>query len=63
MPISVDTQSFFYQMSLCLPAFITLTLAASISLRRKGFTISGFFIQLAGPVLFFAPILLEAVII
>ena len=41
-----------YQMYFCLPAFIAFSVAASISLRRKGFTKAGFFIQLVGPGLF-----------
>jgi hypothetical protein len=35
---------------------------ASIALRRNGFTKTGFFIQFAGPVLFFVPVVLESVI-
>lgn len=63
MPITVETESLFYQMSLLVPALMAFTIAASIALRRKGFTKSGFFIQFAGPVLFFVPILLEAVMV
>ena len=50
------------QILLCTPAITALTVAASIALRRNGFTKTGFFIQFAGPVLFFAPVALESVI-
>ena len=36
--------------------------AASVALRRKGFTISGLLVQLACPVLFFAEIFVESII-
>ena len=38
-----------YQVYLCIPPVILFTLAASLSLRRKGFRISGFLIQFFGP--------------
>ena len=41
-----------YQMSMCVPALTAFTVAASVSLRRRGFTKSGFFLQFIGPVLF-----------
>ena len=40
-----------YQAYLCLPAILPFTLAASVSLRRKGFAKLGFFIQFIAPVL------------
>ena len=41
-----------YQVYLCIPPMIPFSLAASVSLRRKGFRRSGFFIQfLAGAIL------------
>ena len=42
-----------YQLLLCTPAITAFGVAASLSLRRKGFTKSGFFIQFVGPALFF----------
>jgi hypothetical protein len=50
------------QILLCTPAITALTVAASIALRRNGFTKTGFFIQFAGPVLFFVPAVLESII-
>ena len=50
------------QILLCTPAITAFTVAASIALRRNGFTKTGFFIQFAGPVLFFVPVVLESVI-
>ena len=42
-----------------IPALTAFTIAASVSLRRKGLTRVGFFIQLIGPALFFLMIALE----
>ena len=50
--IVVSGDEFSYQLLLCLPAFTAFTVAASISLRRRGFTKAGFFIQLISFVLF-----------
>ena len=52
-PLSMSTDTVWYQIFLCVPAFAAFTVAASIALRRKGFTKTGFFVQFAGPVLFF----------
>ena len=51
------------QILMCTPAITALTVAASIALRRNGFTKTGFFIQFAGPVLFFVPAVLESIIV
>lgn len=51
------------QILLCTPAITAFTVAASIALRRNGFTKTGFFIQFAGPVLFFVPAVLESIIV
>ena len=51
------------QILLSTPAITALTVAASIALRRNGFTKTGFFIQFAGPVLFFVPAVLESIIV
>ena len=61
MQITMSGDDFLYQMFLCIPALTAFTVAASIALRRKGFTKSGFFIQFIGPVLFFLPVLFEVV--
>ena len=50
-----------YQGYLCAPVTVLFSLAASISLRRKGFKKSGFFVQLVGPVVYFALIIFEII--
>lgn len=52
MQITVSGDEFVYQMFLCLPAIIAFTVAASISLRRKGFRKAGFSVLLVNPALF-----------
>ena len=51
------------QILLCTPAITAFAVAASIALRRNGYTKTGFFIQFAGPALFFVPVILESVIL
>ena len=60
MQIYVSGDEFIYQMDLCIPALTAFTVAASIALRRKGFTKSGFFIQFIGPALFVLMVALES---
>ena len=48
-----------YQLELCIPAITAFSVAASLSLRRKGFGKPGFFIQFVGPVLFALLLILE----
>jgi hypothetical protein len=62
LPLVMDSDSLMYQIYLCIPALIAFAIAASVALRRKGFTKSGFFVQLVFPVLFFTVIVLESVI-
>ena len=62
MQIVMSGDALVYQMYLCVPALTAFTVAASIALRRNGFTKSGFFVQFAGPVVFFVPVILESVI-
>ena len=62
MRIIMRGDELMYQIYLCIPALTAFTVAASIALRRNGFTKSGFFVQLVGPVLFFVPLFLESVI-
>ena len=61
-PLVMNSSSFTYQIYLCVPAMTAFTIAASVSLRRRGFTKSGLLVQLACPVLFFAQIFLESLI-
>ena len=62
LQIIMSGDEIMYQMYLCIPALTAFTVAASIALRRNGFTKSGFFVQLVGPVLFCVPLFLESVI-
>ena len=50
--LTVNTDSILYQVSLCFPAITALSVAASLCLRRKGFTKAGLLIQFVGPALF-----------
>lgn len=61
LPLTMDSDMFLFQFYLCMPALTAFTVAASIALRRSGFTKTGFFIQFVGPVLFYVPIALESV--
>ena len=61
-PLVMDSDSIIYQIYLCIPALTAFTIAASVTLRRKGFTKSGFFVQFVFPVLFFAEIIVESII-
>ena len=61
LQITMSGDELMYQIYLCIPALTAFTVAASIALRRKGFTKSGFFLQFVGPVLFFVPVFLEFV--
>jgi hypothetical protein len=62
LPLVMNGDALLYQIFLCTPALTAFTVAASIALRRNGFTKTGFFVQFVGPVLFFVPVLLEPVI-
>ena len=61
-PLVMDSESLLYQICLCVPVLTAFTIAASIALRRKGFTKSGFFVQLVCPALFFATVFAESLI-
>ena len=61
-PLTMDPEALIYQIYLCIPALTAFALAASVALRRKGFTKSGFFVQFIFPVLFFAEIFVESLI-
>lgn len=45
--IFMSTGSIMYQIGMCVPAFGMFTVAISLCLRRKGYTMSGFFVQIA----------------
>ena len=62
MAIYVSGEEVIYQINLCIPAITAYTIAASIALRRKGYTKTGFFIQFAGPALFVLTVILETLI-
>ena len=51
LPITMDSASILYQICLCAPALSVLAIAASLALRRKGYTKSGFIVQFVCPVL------------
>ena len=51
-----------YQIYLCLPAITAFSLAASISLRRKGLKVTGFSIQFLSPVIIFILAVIENII-
>lgn len=61
MQIYISSDALIYQACLCVPAITAFSVAASLSLRRKGFAKSGFFIQFVGPALFALLALLESV--
>ena len=62
LPIVMDADSLMYQIYLCIPALTAFTIAASVALRRKGFTMPGFFVQFVFPVLLFVEIVVESII-
>lgn len=62
LPLVMDSGSLMYQIYLCIPALMAFSIAASVALRRNGFTRLGFFVQFVFPVLFFAVIVAESVI-
>ena len=61
LQITMSGDDLMYQILLCIPALTAFTVAASVSLRRKGFTKTGFIVQFIGPVLFFAPVLYDLI--
>jgi hypothetical protein len=61
LQITMSGDDLMYQIFLCIPALTAFAVAASVSLRRKGFTKTGFIVQLIGPVLFFAPVLYDLI--
>ena len=62
MQIVASTEEFMYQMYLCIPAMTLFAIAASVVLRRKGFSKSGLIAQFVFPVLFFLQLIVESLI-
>ena len=61
LQITMSGDDLMYQIFLCIPALTAFAVAASVSLRRKGFTKTGFIVQFIGPVLFFTPVLYDLI--
>lgn len=61
LQLAMDNGALLYQIFLCVPGLTAFTVAASIALRRHGFTKAGLFVQLVGPAIFLVPVLLESV--
>ena len=59
-PLVMDEKTLLYQIYLCIPALTAFTIAASVVLRRKGFSKSGMIVQFVFPVLWILQILLES---
>ena len=62
MPIYVSGDELTYKLDLCIPAITALSLAASLSLRRKNRSVTGFCAQFIGPVLFAILAVLESIL-
>jgi hypothetical protein len=60
--LTMSTDSFFYQLYMCVPALTAFAVAASIALRRKGFRMAGFLVQFVGPVIYIIPLIIEAIV-
>ena len=60
--ITMSSDDILYQIFLCIPSLAALGVTASICLRRRGYSKSGFFVQLITPALFVAFLVLESVI-
>lgn len=52
MTIYISGDEIIYKLDLCVPAITALSVAASLSLRRKHYSIAGSCVQFIGPVLF-----------
>ena len=61
--IFMSSDSFIYQLNLCVPVIGMFAIAASLCLRRKGFAKSGFFVQFACPALFALSLILESILL
>lgn len=62
MPLYVAGDELYYQIDLCTPVIAAFAVAASIALRRKGFSKAGFFIQFVGPALFALMAIVESIL-
>ena len=61
MDINGSEAAFSHQMGYLAPAFLVLALAASLGLRRRGYSKSGLIVQFAGPVYFGLHLLISAI--
>ena len=61
--LTMSTDDILYQIFLCIPALTAFTVAASIALRRRGFTKTGFLVQFVGSVIFFVPFVIESIMV
>ena len=62
LPLTMSTSGVPYQIFTLIPVLTAFTVAASVSLRRIGFSKSGFFTQLVCPALFLACLAVESLI-
>ena len=62
MQIVTSSDEILYQIFLCIPPLCTFGVAASVGLRRKGYSVSGLLVQLAAPVAFILSVVVESVI-
>ena len=62
MPIYVSGDEIIYKLDLCVPVITALSVAASLSLRRKHYSVAGFCVQFIGPVLFVVLAVLESIL-
>lgn len=60
--VNGDGAGLIYQIDRCVPAFCLLALTVSICLRKKGYRISSFIVQFAGPVAFVLSLILEGLL-
>ena len=60
--LDMNTEALLYQIFLCIPPISAFAVAASVGLRRKGYSKSGLIVQLALPAAFFLSLILESVI-
>lgn len=62
MPIYVSGDEIIYKLDLCIPAITALSVAVSLSLRRKNRSVTGFCAQFIGLVLFVILAILESIL-
>ena len=62
MQLTIDGDSLIYQIFLCIPGATMFTIAASLALRRLGYSKTGFFVQFIMPVVFILWLVVEAIV-